>query len=68
MPKYYMNSNAQSNGDHEVHKEGCVWLTKTKNPVYIGLHGTCHSAMLSAKKLFKQCNGCATCSKDCHTQ
>ena len=27
MALYYVNNTAQSNGDHEVHREGCYWLT-----------------------------------------
>ena len=28
MASYYVNNNAQSNGDHEVHTTGCSWLPK----------------------------------------
>ena len=36
MAKYYVNTNAQSNGDHEVHRDGCYWLSLVKNPMYLG--------------------------------
>ena len=26
MASYYVNDNAQPNGDHEVHESGCYWL------------------------------------------
>lgn len=26
MALYYANKQAQANGDHEVHKEGCQWM------------------------------------------
>lgn len=26
MSNYYVNMNAQSNGDHEVHKSGCSYM------------------------------------------
>jgi hypothetical protein len=29
MAKYYVNKNKQSNGDHEVHKEGCNYMPET---------------------------------------
>ncbi len=30
MANYYVNKNAQANGDHEVHKSGCSWIPKKK--------------------------------------
>ncbi len=38
MPKYYVNSNAQSNGDHEVHVETCSHLPSALNRVDQGFH------------------------------
>ncbi|WP_417859169.1 hypothetical protein [Xanthomarina gelatinilytica] len=67
MAKYFLNRNAQSNGDHEVHKEGCYWLTLIANKKDLGYHSSCHSAVLEAKKTYRQSNGCATCSNECHT-
>lgn len=31
MSKYYVNKKAQANGDHEVHKESCVYLPQELN-------------------------------------
>ena len=31
MDHYYVNKNAQSNGDHEVHKENCDYLPNSSN-------------------------------------
>jgi len=28
---YYVNTNAQANGDHEVHKEGCTKMPLISN-------------------------------------
>jgi len=36
MKKYYVNTNAQSNGDHEVHDENCEFLPKPENRRYLG--------------------------------
>jgi len=67
MPLYYVNDNAQNNGDHEVHKEGCVWLAKASSTTSLGYHSFCASAVQSAKKIYSTADGCATCSPDCHT-
>ncbi len=67
MPQYYVNNNAQSNGDHEVHKEGCYWLSLVKSKKDLGIHSSCHSAVIEAKKTYAKSNGCGTCSYECHT-
>jgi hypothetical protein len=68
MPRYYVNDNAQANGDHEVHEDGCSWLALTKSTTYLGVHDNCRSAVREAKKHYTQTNGCKFCSPACHTQ
>ncbi len=41
MAKYYVNDNAQSNGDHEVHKEGCTGMPLSSNRTYLGDFSNC---------------------------
>ena len=67
MAFYYVNKNAQSNGDHEVHTTGCKWLPIVENRIYLGDFATCYSAVTKARKHYTQVNGCYFCSKDCHT-
>lgn len=67
MPSYYVNKNAQSNGDHEVHKDGCSWLPDLENRQYLGAFSSCHGAVAEAKKYYNQVDGCYHCSNDCHT-
>jgi len=65
MPYYCVNNNAQANGDHEVHEQGCVyWPSNRKD---LGWHASCSSAVTEAKKTYRQSNGCKTCSNACHT-
>lgn len=66
MPKYYVNKNAQSNGDHEVHKEGCSYLPKVENRIYLGIFSNCKGAVKEAKKYYAQVDGCKHCSSECH--
>lgn len=67
MAKYYVNQNAQSNGDHEVHKEGCSYLPEPKNKLYLGDFASCGPAVTEAKKHYPKSNGCYFCSKPCNT-
>lgn len=67
MARYYVNRNAQSNGDHEVHKDGCEFMPNTANRQYLGDYGSCHPAVLEARRYYPQSNGCYYCSRDCHT-
>jgi hypothetical protein len=64
--RYYVNRNAQANGDHEVHREGCAYMPT--NRIDLGLFSNCHDAVREAKKHYSQVNGCAYCSPACHTQ
>lgn len=68
MEKYYLNLNAQSNGDHEVHKGNCAFVP-TSNYDYLGLFYYCADAVAEAKRKhpYKRINGCYYCSKPCHT-
>jgi hypothetical protein len=66
--KYYVNRQAQMNGDHEVHIEGCVWMPKRENPIFLGEFASCQEAVHAAKSHFSQVNGCYYCCNPCHTQ
>lgn len=68
MKKYYVNKQAQINGDHEVHVEGCYWMPNQINLYYLGEHVSCVTAVTATKKIFQQVNGCVHCCNSCHTQ
>ena len=67
MKEYYVNDKAQANGDHEVHREDCVYLP-SQSKTYLGKFLGCKPAVEQAKVYYRQVNGCKTCSKECHTQ
>ena len=67
MSRYYVNKNAQANGDHEVHKSGCSYMPDSENRIYLGEFATCHGAVIEARKHYPQSNGCYFCSNECHT-
>ena len=67
MAKYYVNENAQSNGDHEVHKDRCSHMPYLTNRTYLGGFTNCRDAVREAKKLYSTANGCYYCAYECHT-
>ena len=67
MTAYYVNNNAQSNGDHEVHKSGCYWLSLATNTSYLGDFYSCFPAVAKARLTYPTANGCAHCSPACNT-
>lgn len=71
MPNFIVNSNAQSNGDHEVHNvsAGCSYMPAAGNRVDLGTHATCHGAVSHAKQKWPNAriNGCYYCCNACHT-
>ncbi len=67
MAMYYVNKQAQDNGDHEVHESGCTFMPAKENQKYLGSFPNCHDAVREAKKHYSQSNGCYFCSRECHT-
>lgn len=68
MAYYYVNKNAQSNGDHEVHVSGCSRMPAIENRTYLGDFSSCKPAVAEAKRYYSQSNGCYYCCNSCHTQ
>lgn len=66
--KYYVNTKAQSNGDHEVHVEGCQYMPVSANKIFLGEFANCHDAVRAAKSYFSVTNGCKECCNPCHTR
>jgi hypothetical protein len=67
MERYYVNNTPQTNGDHEVHKNGCPWLDLANSTTDLGLHYSCHSAVTKAKLIYFKADGCYHCCNECHT-
>jgi len=62
MAEFYVEINAQSNGDHVVHKSDCAHLPAKEAIQYLGAISNCNSALKKAGQLFRQVSGCAHCS------
>ena len=67
MSSYYVNTQAQTNGDHEVHKDGCNFAPNATNRKYLGEFELCVPAVQEARKHFQKVNGCYFCARPCHT-
>lgn len=67
MKKYYVDKNARSNGDHEVHHEECIYLPLPENRAVLGNFTSCADALAVAKEKCPTANGCIKCSKSCYT-
>ena len=67
MKKYYLNTQAQSNGDHEVHEATCMYLPSAQNREVLGEFPSCQDAVMAAKRNYTKVNGCFYCAKSCHT-
>lgn len=65
--RFYVNKNAQSNGDHEVHQSTCSWLPDAENRLYLGDFSTSQEAVRVAKKYYDRVNGCYYCCPETHT-
>ena len=65
MSHYYVNPRPQSNGDHEVHAQECRYCQSDFR--YLGEYSSCAPAVRQAKMTYLRANGCAYCSRDCHT-
>ena len=68
MFPYYVNNTESAEGDHEVHKSGCYWLSIAVDTSFLGYHSNCASAVAKAKlEHHWNSNGCIHCSEACHT-
>lgn len=68
MAAYYVNKNAQSSGEHEVHTKGCSYLPNVENRKYLGDFSSCKPAVTEAKKHYSNVDGCYYCCNACHTR
>lgn len=66
MPCFVVNKNAQPNGDHEVHEEGCRYMPDIDNQMPLGSHASCESAVEKAKGRYPTADGCAHCCPKCN--
>ena len=64
---YYVSDYAQSNGVHEVHREGCTFMPAEDERTYLGVFDNCSDAVKKAREYYAQSKGCYYCTKERHT-
>jgi len=58
---YYLNRNAQNNGEHEIHKEDCKFIPSLNNRILLGHYKTDEEALEVARRIFPKVDGCSHC-------
>jgi len=66
MPNFYVNTDAQPTGEHEVHENGCEHGPVAAKQKSLGWYSSCSSAITAAEKHYTKVDGCYYCSRDCH--
>ena len=66
MARYYVNTNAQSTGEHEVHKDGCHRMPEPQNRTYLGYFSDAKEAVREARRYFANVDGCYYCASEAH--
>ena len=64
MDRYCVNKDAQTNGDHEVHKYSCQKLPSPSNRVDLGIFSNDYAALAAARRLYPSADGCWYCCPD----
>jgi len=62
MAEFYVEINAQSNGDHVVHTSDCSLFPSKETVHYLGSISNTKSAVKKATELFRQASGCSYCT------
>ena len=65
--RFYVNKNAQPNGDHEVHRSTCAWLPDVENRIYLGDFATSQAAVQVTYSEHSELAGCCFCCPESHT-
>lgn len=66
--RFYLNKQAQKNGEHEVHTSTCIFLPSLENRIDLGEHTKCSAALEMASNFYDYTNGCKFCCSKCHAK
>lgn len=66
MNRYYVNSEAQTTGEHEVHKTVCSHGASFRHRIDLGYHAYDESALRAARQYYSNVDGCAFCCPSIH--
>lgn len=66
MKNYYVNTNRQSDGTHEVHTDGCSHPPLYAHRKDLGKFSSCKEALKKAKESYDKVDGCGYCCPECN--
>lgn len=66
MAFYFVNTKAKTNGEHEIHKAGCLFMPSNVRRQYLGNFNDSRDALHEAEHYFNHVNGCFYCSQESH--
>lgn len=66
MDRYYINNFKDANGNNEVHKESCYWLSLITSKSYLGYFSGGVEAVKRAKEDGIKADGCIHCCLEAH--
>lgn len=68
MQHYYVNNEETRNPclHHEVHTEEHANELRILSKTYLGLFSDCVDAVIQAKKIYSDADGCKICCSPCH--
>lgn len=66
MKYYVLNSQAQFNGDHEIHTMQCRYLPMAQNRIGLGYFDKDEQALREARRYFARVDGCIHCCPSIH--
>lgn len=64
MDFYCVDTDAEQNGEHVVHRIKCQCIPMDK--IELGPFPTCYDAVQAARKHYRKTNGCQYCCKECY--
>ena len=64
----YVNKQAQSSGEHEVHVLGCSRFPSEENRLFLGIFESRKDALKKANQYFYNVDGCYHCCPEIHTK
>lgn len=65
---YYVNSFPNSDGDYEVHEEGCECIPNFLSRKFLNYLPSAKSAIEKAKKTYPKANACKKCLTEYYTK
>lgn len=66
MSTYYVSKYPNEKGKHEVHKKLCEHKPPPESLIELGDFQICSDAILKARTIYPEVNGCYFCCFPCH--